>query len=97
MLDHSFRAKYFSNIQPELSLAEIESTTSHYLASYLGEKTDLHLATTSFQVAVESYRVSPEASLLQNKNGPGRKKENRECASSEKTEGMLFLYWEIKK
>lgn len=67
------------------------------ISSYLGEKTNLYLAKASFQVDVESYKVSPEASLLQNKNGPGRKKNNREYTSSEKTESMLLLYWKKKK
>ncbi|KAK4813607.1 LOW QUALITY PROTEIN: hypothetical protein QYF61_011953, partial [Mycteria americana] len=38
-----------------------------FMACYLGEETDPHLATTSFQVAVESNKVSPQPPLLQAK------------------------------
>ncbi|KAK4820222.1 hypothetical protein QYF61_021727 [Mycteria americana] len=37
------------------------------IASYLGEETDPHLSTTSFQAVVESDKVSPQPPLLQTK------------------------------
>ncbi|KAK4810817.1 hypothetical protein QYF61_008789 [Mycteria americana] len=48
-------------------LAQLEAISSRPIASYLGEETDTHLSTTSFQVAVESDKVSPESPVLQNK------------------------------
>ena len=37
------------------------------VANYLWEETDNHLATTSFQVVVESDKISPQPPLLQTK------------------------------
>jgi len=46
------------------SLEQLQAITSHPVAVYLGEGADLHLATTSFQVAVERDTVSPEPPLF---------------------------------
>jgi len=46
-------------MQPECLLVQFEAITSHPIASYLEEEADPHLATTSFQVVVESNNVSP--------------------------------------
>jgi len=67
MSDHSFSKEIFHNIQPKPPLMQPEATSSHPIASYLGEETNLNLTTTSFQVAVESDKVSPQPPLLQTK------------------------------
>ncbi|KAK4807165.1 hypothetical protein QYF61_024285 [Mycteria americana] len=49
------------------TLSGLEAISSCPIASYLGEETDPHLSTTSFQVVVESNKVSPQPPLLQAK------------------------------
>ena len=66
--DHSFWEGVYRNVQPEHPLAQLEAIPSSPITSYMGEESkeaNAHLATTSFQVAVESYKVSPEHPLLQ--------------------------------
>lgn len=55
-----------------------EAVTSHP-DCYLGDKTDPHLSTTSFQAVLENDEVSPDPPLLQisQRNGGGWK--NRVC------------------
>jgi len=60
MPDNSFSEEIFPNIQSKPPLAQLAAVSSHPVTSYLGEQTDPHLATTSFQVVVESNEVSPE-------------------------------------
>lgn len=50
MLNLSFSEKTFPNIQPEPYLA----FSSHPVSCSLGEKIDPHIATSSFQIVVES-------------------------------------------
>ena len=66
MPDHSFSKETFPNIQSKPPLVQLEAIASHPMASYLGEETNTHLTTTSFQVAVESNKVPPRP-LLQTK------------------------------
>ena len=42
------------------SLVQLEAIIFHPITSYLGGVTDPHLATTSFQIVVESSKISPE-------------------------------------
>ena len=44
-------------------MAKLEAIPSSSIASYMGEEADLHLATTSFQITVESNKISSEAPL----------------------------------
>ena len=44
---------------------QLEAIASCPIISYLGEETNTHLTATSFQVVVESDKVSPQPSLLQ--------------------------------
>ncbi|KAK4827828.1 hypothetical protein QYF61_021912 [Mycteria americana] len=67
MLDNPFREEILPNIQSKLPLVQLEVISSCPVASYLGEETDPHLATTSFQVVVESDKVSPQPPFLQAK------------------------------
>jgi len=67
MPDHSFSKEIFPNIQSKPPLMQLEAISSHPIASYLGEETNTRLTTTSFQVAVESDKVSPQPPLLQTK------------------------------
>ncbi|KAK4826255.1 hypothetical protein QYF61_006702 [Mycteria americana] len=49
MLDHPFSEVKFPNIQSNPPLAQLEAISSCPITCYLGEETDPHLATTSFQ------------------------------------------------
>ncbi|KAK4810025.1 LOW QUALITY PROTEIN: hypothetical protein QYF61_005088 [Mycteria americana] len=65
MLDNPFSEVKFPNIQSKPPLAQGEAISSRPIICYLGEETDPHLSTTSFQVVVESDKVSPEPPFLQ--------------------------------
>ncbi|KAK4827493.1 hypothetical protein QYF61_018793 [Mycteria americana] len=67
MLDNPFGKEIFPDIQFKPSLVQLEAIPSCPIASYLGEETNTHLTTTSFQVVVERDKVSPEAPFLQAK------------------------------
>ncbi|KAK4832707.1 hypothetical protein QYF61_025168, partial [Mycteria americana] len=67
MLDHPFSEVKFPNIQSKPPLAQLEAISSRPIACYLGEETDPHLTTTSFQVVVERDKVSPQPPFLQAK------------------------------
>jgi len=57
----------FPSIQSKFPQVQLEAISSCPIACYLGEETDIHLATTSFQVAVESDKASAQPSFLQAK------------------------------
>ena len=65
--DNPFSEEIFPNIQSKPPLVQLEAIFSRPVTCYLGEETDTHLTTTSFQVVVESDKVSPEPPLLQAK------------------------------
>ncbi|KAK4818295.1 hypothetical protein QYF61_010437 [Mycteria americana] len=65
MLDNPFSEVTFPNIQSKPPLAQLEAISSCPITCYLGEETDPHLSTTSFQVVVESDKVSPQPPFLQ--------------------------------
>ncbi|KAK4813748.1 LOW QUALITY PROTEIN: hypothetical protein QYF61_023684 [Mycteria americana] len=65
MFDNPFSKEIFPNIQSKPLLTQLEAISSHPITSYLGEETDPHLSTPSFQVAVESDEVSPQPPFLQ--------------------------------
>ncbi|KAK4832379.1 hypothetical protein QYF61_022234, partial [Mycteria americana] len=67
MLDNPLGEEKFPNIQSKPPLAQLEAISSCPLTCYLGEETDPHLSTTSFQVVVESDEVSPQPPFLQAK------------------------------
>jgi len=77
MLDNSFSEEIFHNIQSKTTLAQFEAVSSCHgykrlvtrvtKAGYLGEETNTHLATTPFQVVVESDKVSHQLPILQAK------------------------------
>ncbi|KAK4828313.1 hypothetical protein QYF61_025325 [Mycteria americana] len=67
MLDNPFSKDIFPNIQSKHPLAQLEADYSRPITCYLGEETDPHLTTTSFQVVVESNKVSPQPPFLQAK------------------------------
>ncbi|KAK4819028.1 hypothetical protein QYF61_024182 [Mycteria americana] len=67
MLDNPFSEVKFPNIQSKTPLAQLEAISSCPIACYLGEETDPHLSTTSFQAVVESDKVSPQPPFLQAK------------------------------
>ncbi|KAK4826396.1 hypothetical protein QYF61_008067 [Mycteria americana] len=49
MLDNPFGEELFPNIQSKPPLAQLEAISSRPITCYLGEETDPHLSTTSFQ------------------------------------------------
>ncbi|KAK4831720.1 hypothetical protein QYF61_018772, partial [Mycteria americana] len=65
VLGHPFSKEIFPNIQSKPPLVQLEAISSRPIASYLGEETDPHLSTASFQVVVESDKVSPQPPFLQ--------------------------------
>ncbi|KAK4810257.1 hypothetical protein QYF61_013072 [Mycteria americana] len=67
MLDNPFSKEIFPNIQSKPLLMQLEAISSCPIACYLGEETDPHLSTTSFQAVVESDKVSPQPPVLQAK------------------------------
>ncbi|KAK4831242.1 hypothetical protein QYF61_016474 [Mycteria americana] len=67
MLDNPLGEEKFPNIQSKPPLAQLEAISSCPITCYLGEETDPHLSTTSFQVVVESDKVSPQPPFLQAK------------------------------
>ncbi|KAK4817319.1 hypothetical protein QYF61_009172 [Mycteria americana] len=67
MLDNPLGEEKFPNIQSKPPLAQLEAISSCTITCYLGEETDPHLSTTSFQVVVESDEVSPQPPFLQAK------------------------------
>ncbi|KAK4807092.1 hypothetical protein QYF61_018433 [Mycteria americana] len=67
MLDNPFSEEKFPNIQSKPPLAQLEAISSCPITCYLGEETDPHLSTASFQVVVESDKVSPQPPFLQAK------------------------------
>jgi len=46
-------------------MMQLEAISSRPIAGYFGEETDTHITTPSFQVVVESDKVSPQSPLLQ--------------------------------
>ncbi|KAK4815015.1 hypothetical protein QYF61_013467, partial [Mycteria americana] len=67
MLDNPLGEEKFPNIQSKPPLAQLEAISSCPITCYLGEETDPHLSTTSFQAAEESNEVSPQPPFLQAK------------------------------
>ncbi|KAK4831319.1 hypothetical protein QYF61_016808 [Mycteria americana] len=65
MLDNPLGEEKFPNIQSKPPLAQLEAISSCPITCYLGEETDPHLSTASFQVVVESDEVSPQPPFLQ--------------------------------
>jgi len=51
--DHSSSEEIFPNIQSKPPLMQLEAIASRPIASYLGEETNTHLTTPSFQVVIE--------------------------------------------
>ena len=68
--DHSFSREIFPNIRFNPSLKQLEAIASHPVTSYLGEETNVHLTTISFQVVVESAIRSPLSLLFSRLNNP---------------------------
>ena len=63
MPDHSLSKEIFPTIQSKPPLTQLGAIPSYPIASYLGEETNTHLTTTSFQVAVESDKVASRGAV----------------------------------
>lgn len=61
MPEHPFREEIFRNMQFKPPVMQLEAVSSHPATSYLGEETDSHLATASFQGVLEDNKVPPGA------------------------------------
>ena len=64
MPDHSFSKEIFPNIQSKPPPMWLEIVSSYPLTCLLGEETNTHHATTSFQVVVENCEISAELPSL---------------------------------
>ena len=64
---NAFSEEIFLNIQSKPPLVQLEAIASCSSVSFLGEETNIHLFTTSFQVVVESNKISCEPPFLQAK------------------------------
>ncbi|KAK4820011.1 hypothetical protein QYF61_017390 [Mycteria americana] len=67
MLNNPFSDEILPNIQCKPPLTQLEAISSCPIACYLGEETDTHLATASFQAVVESNKtcsLDPSPALL---------------------------------
>ena len=64
MSDRSFSKEIYLNIQSKPPLIQLEVISSRPVTSYLGEETNTHLTTTSFQVVVERKMVPPQPPLV---------------------------------
>jgi len=67
MSDNSFSKEIFPNIHSKPPLTQLEAIASRPVTCFLGEETNTHLATTTFQVVAESSKVSPQPPFLQAK------------------------------
>ena len=61
--NHSSGEEIFPDIQPESLLAQLKAIPSNPITVSVGEEADPNLTTTSFQVVVESDKVSSESPL----------------------------------
>lgn len=64
MLNKPFGEEIPPDVQPAPPLLQLEAISSLPVSSCLGEKASLDLAAPSFQVIVESDKVTPEPPLL---------------------------------
>lgn len=69
MSDHSFREEDldFPNVQQKSPLAQLEVIPCSPVTSHKGEAANTQFITTSYQVVVDSDKVSPEPPHLQTK------------------------------
>ena len=67
MPDNPFSEEIFPDIRSKPSLAHLEAVFSYPVTSFLGEEIDTHLTTISFEMVVESNKVSPQPGFLQAK------------------------------
>jgi len=63
--DKPFSEEIFPNIQSKPPPEQLEAISSYPITCYLEEETNTCHTTTSFQVVVESDKVSPQLPLLQ--------------------------------
>ena len=63
MSDHSINKEIFLNTQSKPPKKQLEAISSCPIAIYLGEETNTHLTTTSFQVFVANNKVPPQPPL----------------------------------
>ncbi|KAK4810613.1 hypothetical protein QYF61_007350, partial [Mycteria americana] len=70
MLDNAFGEEIFPNIQSKLPLVQLEAISSCPVACYLGEETDTHLSTTSFQLRCPSLDMLQHLNVFLVVRGP---------------------------
>jgi len=67
MLYNPFAEEVFPNILSKPLLVQLEAVSSCPTACYMGEGTYTHLTTTSFQLVVESNKISSQPPLFHTK------------------------------
>ena len=67
MIDSPFGEKIFLSIRSKPLLAQLEAISYPPITCYLGRETNTNHATASFQVVVESIKVSSQSPFLQAK------------------------------
>lgn len=63
MFDNPFLQGVYPNMQSKSPLVQLQANCSCFITCYLEEEANHQLATPSFQVFVESDKVSPETPL----------------------------------
>ncbi|KAK4832282.1 hypothetical protein QYF61_021681 [Mycteria americana] len=70
MLDNPFSEEKFPNIQSKPPLVQLEAISSRPITCYLGEETDPHLSTTSFQLRCPSLHTLQHLNVSLEVRGP---------------------------
>ncbi|KAK4806181.1 hypothetical protein QYF61_001104 [Mycteria americana] len=89
MLDNPFSEVKFPNIQSKPPLAQLEAISSCPITCYLGEETDPHLSTTSFQRAIRS----PLSLLFSRLNSPSSLSRSSSDFCSRPFTSFVALLW----
>lgn len=67
MFNHPFSEEFHPDVQLEAPLAQLEAISTCPITCFLGKETNPLLPIPSFQVIVESYKVTPKPPFLQAK------------------------------
>ncbi|KAK4832035.1 hypothetical protein QYF61_020550 [Mycteria americana] len=89
VLDNPFSEEKFPNIQSKPPLAQLEAISSCPITCYLGEETDPHLTTTSFQRAIRS----PLSLLFSRLNNPSSLSRSSQDFCSRPFTSFVALLW----
>lgn len=94
MPNHSFSEVILPNIQTDPPLTQLEAIPSSPVISYLKEVANLHLTTASFQVVVESNKISQyRMNCLQEQGKPQFIKKKKKTTAAK--EGKSHLHSQV--